>query len=385
LQEVEMLQEVETLEFSSYDKAFIKTRCIMTKKNPFKNMSGEDWAAYSTSHEPHFTDEPYYELIPWTDLSKLETDAANAGWSLILRTTNNSALCPTACGYKWYQSTQWIFGYPEYQFLLVLRYTEDKFSLSKDLSDDEIPFKNYFSLTVVAKLKEMIFTLNDYHKKIKQNDGYESDDYYSSSNCLRLGDTYYVPINSVQNWNMNGGSNFNGIINFNYIYSKSYGDLQCGRMNVIEEKRNKILEQIPASFWVEWISNNKDILDKGCLKEVQMSNWANTYVLPGGQLINDYVLKWQMDFYFVKKLINSSISNWVDKVFGFTCTDYINSKHCILEVKQFNSDGKTFTWIPSDKNPYENMALLKYKDIRLSKNALILIRQYWDYVHTCNK
>lgn len=158
VQQIEQLKLV-PIDFDKFDSqnSFLRKQYRLTKKTPFKTMSDEDWKIYMETHEPHFTSEPYYELIQWKALQQLEIDAKAAGWKLILRTTNNTAYCPGHVGQNWCQRTQWIFGLPNMQSLIHLTYNEDIWSLNKEEDNSDIPLKNYFSLSVIATTKLKVY------------------------------------------------------------------------------------------------------------------------------------------------------------------------------------------------------------------------------------
>jgi len=394
--------------------SFFKKQHVLTKKNPFKTMSDADWKIYVETHEPHFTSEPYYELIPWEELQQLEIDAKAAGWELILRTTNNTAYCPGYVGQYWCQRTQWFFGIPNMQFLIHLNYNEDKWSLIEEKNNSDLPPKNYFSLKVIAtsKLKVREKTDEELIEEIDLDEldfPFEYDLDYLRKYSDRV--QYYDLPKPATGWFRNGGMMDNGTNQFDYIFGGSNAKYN-GFLRLYEstesqddskEKDNlkpekNIMEQkIPASFWIEWIENNTDNIEPGKFSKVQITSWSDTFVLPGGQFNIDEVLQWDMDFRFLQKLMNSNISNWVESAFGYMCCEAIHHKFwnfiimgplsdnpelfkktCIIEAKKSDDD----EWTPL--NGYRE-SLLLYKSIRLSKNALTLIEHVWKYVNLQNQ
>lgn len=425
-QNIEQLQ-LQPIDFNKFamQNSFLKKQYKLTKRNPFTSMSDADWKHYVESHEPHFTSEPYYELIPWQILQQLEVDAKTAGWELILRTTNNTAYCPGYVGQDWCQRTQWIFGLPNQQFLLHLTYNEDKWSLVKD--DNEIPLQNYFSLKVVAttKLKIREKTEEEIEAEFYDDDDYDYD--YQGNYSSKI--EYYELPKPPNGWDSHSGMTHQGTSQFDYVfvgpnakynsYLGTYTSADNTRDSVdddsnepgnnepkknekeVNEKieKNKLEEMIPPSFWFEWIENNKDDILPGKFDEVQITHWSDTYVLPGGQFNIDEILCWDMDFQFLQQFIKSNISKWTTRVFGYDCCGTIGhsywnikllgplsdnpelfKKTCILEAKiPSKSDDD---WIPF--NGYRD-SLFKCESIRLSENAKKLIKQVWAYVNLQNQ
>ena len=389
---------------------FSQHRLKLTKKNPFTTMTDEDWLEYVSSRKAHFTTKPHYELIPWEKLQVIERDASNAGWELILRTTNNTAYCPPALNYRWYQCTQWIFGYPEYQLLLVLSYTEHKFTLINDTPDDEIELVNYFGLKVVSTTKPKHYTKEDLYDDDELYRDY--DEPYYPNNRPKIGDVYYEHIKPAYGWVMNGGILTEGHSNNNYMYVGNKNPNYFGYYHSLndepeltkekrnENKKNRIETMLPSTFWNEWIDNNKDNLIPGKFKEnIQITHWSDTYVLPGGgdMCETDIILKWDMSFQFIQKLMDSNITKWLDDVFGYGCcssvienvfwsskipwkiNDYpeLHKKVCLLECIPNNSDDKSIDWIPF--NGY-TMSLFKQKEIKFSNSAKRLIDEVWHHI-----
>jgi hypothetical protein len=225
--------QLKPLDFSRYESGFHKRSFKMTKKNPFTTMTDEQWTEYVSTHEAHFTDEPHYEIIPWVQLKEIENDATNAGWELILRTTNNTAYCPPSIDYRWYQSTQWIFGYPDMQLLLVLSYTENKFTLIEETKDEDIEMTNYFSLTVVSTTKPKYYTDDE----CEINSDYDSDYDCIYRDGKKPGGKYYEAIKPAYGWIMNGGSSGGGTQNFKYMF---VGDKKPNFYGMYELSNNQL-------------------------------------------------------------------------------------------------------------------------------------------------
>ena len=327
-------------------------------------MSIDEWEKYVSDREPHFTSEPHFENIPWEKLSKIESDAKDAGWELILRTTNNTAYCPGHVGQDWHQTTQWIFGYPELQFLIILEYSENRWSLIKK-EGEKPPILNYFSLSVIATT-------------IVQDDEYYDEYYYDNVK------KYFSIPKGPDGWVSNGGMMDEiGTSNFNFIYQKP--NVKVGDNDLMDE-------QIPPSFWKDWIENNKEELLPGKFKKVQITDWSNTFVLPGNQSNSECsnILKIQMDYLYIQKCMKSNINKWLGSVYGGECLHIINrnfftppliyndkikteydKKVAIIETKIKNE------WLPFDQY---NDNLFSQEEIRLSENAQELIRQAWAYV-----
>jgi hypothetical protein len=408
--------QLKPLDFSKYESGFHQHSFKLTKKNPFTTMTDEQWLEYISTHEAHFTDEPKYDIIPWEKLKQVENDASNAGWELILRTTNNTAYYPPTIDYRWYQCTQWIFGYPGQQLLLVLSYTESKFTLIKETKDEDIEMTNYFSLTVVSTTKPKYYTYADFENESDCEYDYDNDCIYYR-NGPKPGDKYYETIKPAYGWIMNGGSSGCGTQNFNYMFvgdkkPNFYGMYELSNNQLTGKEKEKeyedtqkqlINELFPPKFWTEWIDNNKETLMPGKFKQnIQITLWDDTYVLSGCKCIGlDEILKWQMSFLFIQKFMKSNISKWVDDVFGYECAHNINANFwnkippynveqntalhkmlCVSEVLPMNSKSNTDdNWIPF--NGYK-MSLFKQKEIRLSLNAVQLIDEVWRYVKSKN-
>jgi len=382
-----------------------KRKFIQTKKNPFKTMSDEDWIDYITSKEPHFTSEPYYELIPWSKLSTIETDAAAAGWTLILRTTNNTAYYHGSVDYDWYQNTNWIFGFPGLQFLLHLSYTEYIWSLIEN--DETKKMVNYFSLEAIGtfrkKTKKYEYDFDDFDDYCYDYDG--NLNYDKQYGC----DTeYYELFKPPNGWDMNGGMmDGDGTKNYKFMYvgnAKYSSWLGCYVSNKESEKEkekekneekdqnaenknqeeketdHELLEtRIHPSFWRDWIENNKEEILPGKFKEVQISHWDDSYSLPGGSYIYDDIFKWECSFHYIKKFMKSSISNWIEHVYGYDCGSEIGGKfwepklyyhndpnllkkRCVSETK-ITMLNETEEWVPF--NQFNNkMTLFSQDEIR---------------------
>ena len=377
--------ELKTLDFPEYEKySFAKYRFVITKNNPFKNMSNDDWEKYVSEREPHFTSEPHYENIPWEKLFQIETDAKAAGWELILRTTNNTAYCYGHVGQDWHQTTQWIFGYPKLQFLIILEYSEDRWSLTKK-EGEKPPIKNYFSLSVIATTNEKTV-----QTVLNNSDVYSDDEYFYDVK------KYFAVPKPSNGWIQNGGMmDENGTSNFHFIYQKpndKVGDFEITDL---------MDEQIPPSFWKDWIENNKADLLQGKFKTVQITNWSNTFVLPGNQFNIECskILQIQMNYLYIQKFMKSNINKWINYVFGSNSLNTINwnywtpilhyndkmnreeydKKVAIIETKtKIKKFGKEeVEWLPF--NQYENN-LFSQEEIRLSVNAQELIKQAWTYI-----
>jgi hypothetical protein len=413
-------EKIEQLQLKSFEdlvkiftrqNSFFKKQHLLTKKNPFKTMSDADWKIYVETHEPHFTSEPHYEVIPWEELQKLEIDAKTAGWELILRTTNNTAYCPGYVGQNWCQRTQWFFGLPNMQFLIHLTYNEDKWSLIEENNNNDLPPKNYFSLNVIATSKLKVREKTN--EELAQELDYDSDYDYLRNYSSRV--EYYDLPKPATGWVRNSGMIHNGTSQFEYIFEgsnvkyNSFLGLYTSTANkandasdskekdTLKPEQNIMEQKIPASFWSEWIENNRDNIEPGKFSKVQITHWSDTYVLPGGQFNIDEVLQWDMDFRFLQKFMNSNISNWLEDIFGYNCCgtirhDFWNikimgplsdnpelfKKTCIIEAKKSDDD----EWTPFDG--YRD-SLLQYKSIRLSENAHTLIEHIWKYVNLQNQ
>jgi hypothetical protein len=400
IEQMQLKSFEDLLNIFTKQNSFLQRQYVLTKKNPFKNMSDADWQIYVDTHQPHFTSEPHYEVIPWKELQKLEINAKTAGWELILRTTNNTAYCPGHVGQYWCQRTQWFFGVPNMQFLIHLTYNEDKWSLIKEENNSDLLPKNYLTLKVIATTKLKV--------REKTEEELEEELYYDYHSTLV---EYYDLPKPAKGWVRNGGMIVDGTSKFDYIFSGSNTnhnsfleytstknqDDDCIEKANLRLENNIIEKMIPTSFWKEWIENNRDNIESGKFSKIQITHWSDTYVLPGGQLNIDEVLQWDMDFRFLQKIMESNISNWVDSVFGYNCCGFIRhdfwninimgslsdnpelfKKTCIIKAKKSDDD----KWHPF--NGYRD-SLLQYKSIRLSENALTLIKQIWKYVNLQNQ
>ena len=417
----EKIQQLQLLPFQKIlnkfyqQNSFLQKEFVLTRKNPFKTMSDAEWQTYVETHEPHFTSEPYYEVIPWKELQQLEINAKAAGWELILRTTNNTAYCPGHVGQSWCQRTQWFFGIPNMQLMIHLTYNEDKWSLTKEENND-MPMKNYFHLNVNAttKLKVREKTIDDYDDDYYDYD-YSSNTYTYYDNYQRNSDNveYYDAIKPAKGWVANGGMMDNGTSQFEYIFVghkaayNNFLDMFISATIIFDDNKNEeeddnketnIMDSMfKPTFWTEWIEQNKDNIQPGKFNILQITHWGDTYVLPGGQFNIDDILKWDMDFRFLQKLMKSNIRNWITRIFGGECCgsirydfwnnmDLFNSiidnqelfkKTCIIEAKTTVDD----EWKPFDG--YKD-SLLQQESIRLSENTTTLIKQMWQYVNQQN-
>jgi hypothetical protein len=384
--------KLKPLDFSKYENHFMKPNFLMTKKNPFKTMSDIEWAEYVHSREPHFTTEPHYEMICWEKLRCLESDTTEAGWELVLRTTNNTAYCPAHVDQKWCQRTQWIFAYPGLQFIIIITYNEDRYSLIKDVLEPKL--SNYFGLEIISTTAIKTRPI-EYDNSDDDNYIYDLDDYDNSNYRYRARkyETKYIEmINAPNGWIRNGGmTDENGTCNFKYMFQK----------DVNEDKKDCCLleTQFPKSFWKDLIENNKAEIIPGKFANVQITHWDDISVFPGDVFINiKNVLQWEMSFLFIQKFMKSNIHKWITKVYGFECADNINTnfwendisweKSHTPEFKKISSviEGKhkhCNEWAPLDKYSYD-ITLFMFEEIRLSANAVILIDQMWEYIKSKN-
>lgn len=419
-EQIEQLKLV-PIDFDKFaiQNSFFKKQYKLTTKNPFKTMSDEDWKIYVETHEPHFTSEPYYELIPWKELQQLEIDAKDAGWELILRTTNNTAYCPGYVGQNWCQRTQWIFGLPNMQLLIHLTYNEDIWSLVKAEDNNDIPLKNYFSLDVITttKLKVREKTEEELDADYYDYDyDYDYDYYHNNQSNYSTSLEYYYKLKPANGWASNSGMSEGGTSQFEYLFvgsnAKYNSFLGCytstENQGVVggndskesqKEETNILEKMIKPTFWIEWIENNKADIEPGKFSKIQITHWSDTYVLPGGQFNIDEVLQWDMDFRFLQQFMKSNICNWITRVFGYECCGTIGhnfwnikimeplsnnpelfKKTCVIEAKK--SADSVDEWKPFDG--YKE-SLFQYKYIRLSENAKNLIKQVWEYVYLQNQ
>jgi len=414
--QIEQLK-LEPIDFNKFavQNSFFKKQYKLTKKNPFKTMSDADWKIYVETHQPHFTSEPYYELISWKELQQLENDAKAAGWQLILRTTNNTAYCPGYVGQNWCQRTQWFFGVPNMQLLIHLTYNEDKWSLIEEKNNNDLPPRNYFSLNVIATTKLKVREKTN--EELAQELDYDSDYDYDYQSNYSTTVEYYYRLKPANGWASNSGMSEGGTSQFEYLfvgsntkynsfigcYTSTTENHDAGGNDAKDNQKEEInilKKMIKPTFWIEWIENNKDDIEPGKFnKVVQITHWSDTYVLPGGQFNIDEVLQWDMDFRFLQQFMKSNICNWITRVFGYDCCGTIGhnfwnikimgplsnnpelfKKTCIIEAKKSSDD----EWKPF--NGYkESESLFQHEYIRLSENAQNLIRQVWDYVYLQNQ
>lgn len=438
-QNIEQL-ELKPLYFDAFDASdrrhrFQKKQYKLTTTNPFTTMCDADWKEYVATREPHFTSEPYYELIPWQELQQLEVDAKAAGLELILRTTNNTAYCPGHAGQFWCQRTQWIFGLPNMQFLILLTYNEDKYSYFEEKNTKELPGNNYFNLHIVSTTKFIVrektaeeldeeidnaIELNladeldySYSFAIKQCQNKDLKYEFKSKHSLKPSPIlkYYASIKPASGWVQHTGMSLSqGHSQFNYIFAGSNARLEpygyyapSEDADTQDDEGNLMTTMITPAFWKEWIENNKDIIAPGVFDKIQITDWSDTYVLPGENFyyVNE-VLKWDMDYRFLKQLMQTTISNWTKNIYGYECCDAIQNKFwnirfmgssmnnpelfkktCILEAKKAECAiaSANDEWIPF--NGYLD-SLFLYQDFRLSQNAQTLIKQVWDYINREN-
>jgi hypothetical protein len=210
-----------------------------------------------------------------------------------------------------------------------------------------------------------------------------------------------------------------GTSNFDYIFVGPNGEYSCyygirddaedncganggAGANTKDKQKNahnKLTERFQLTFWTEWIENNKDDIEPGKFDEVQITDWSGTGLFPGGQFNIDQILSWDIGFRYLEQFMKSNIRNWTKHVFGYDCCgeigiNYWNTKlsgpffnipelfkkMCIIEAKK--SDDSDDEWKPF--NGYRD-SLFQYEHIRLSENALTLIKQVWEYVYSQNQ
>jgi hypothetical protein len=80
-----------------------------------------------------FQEAPKYIVYPWCSLVKMERRARRAGWELILRFTSHSGVCPPHLDACWAQNTTWFWGLPGRQNIVIISYTEIKYTGDKEI------------------------------------------------------------------------------------------------------------------------------------------------------------------------------------------------------------------------------------------------------------
>jgi hypothetical protein len=372
----------------------------MTVQNPFKKMSDEEWRQYVSSREPHFTSEPHYELISWKKLATLEKNASDAGLQLILRTTNNTAYCPGHVEQDWYQNTQWIFGLPGMQFMILLNYTEQKWMLEKK-EGVEPPLKNYFSLEICASNRA-----KPYVPKEKENEDEDNISWDGISDYVYTPPKYTIESPKVGNgWVMNGGMRSRTTFQYKFAYVGPNAKLtgfgyvsESDNILQVSDTIDLMDIQLPPQFWRECIELNMPELMPGKFEEIQITHWSNTYVLPGIQTDVEHILAWEMDFLFQRKLLKSKLDQWVECMFGcdsfhsigYGCwepqvewhhRDVLAAQTAIIESREIDELDSN-KWEPYCNTIRFRPSNFKTKEIRLSPNATSMVKQVWDYINT---
>jgi len=272
-------------------------------KNSFKGLSDEEWRKYATELEPHFTEEPYYENIPWVQIkARIEDSAKDAGFDVILRTTNNKAYCPDTRDLDWNQETKWIFGYKDKRIIIHITYAEQ-------LEKNE--WKNFVSIEVHMELpqRETAKSLDKTSPNFK--DGIPCRDAH----------IYFQPC-PPEGYVSNGGFVSPGTTEFHYI------NLQTKNLHWQYEKLQKeykhpgwtnILERdITPTFFKEWLEKNPII--SGKIEDIHMWGYSGTFTFPG----NPRSICLLMDYLFLNKLMRSAVTEYIIDPWSRECTSMVS-------------------------------------------------------------
>jgi len=258
--------------------------------NPFSLMDEAEWKKYSTELHPHFTEEPYFEVVSWPVVkARIEDNAKEAGFSLILRTTNNKCYCPDHEDHEWNQQTQWLFGYPDKRIIIHIVYAEH----AKEIKNKDT-WQNYVSIDVHIELP--------LHKAPIAPDGYVS----------------------------NGGMVKPGITEYHYYMiegkkSRFYEDLQ---KTYVHPGYNNVLErEITPTFFGEWLQRNPFII-AGTIEDIHMWSYSDTFDFPGRK--QSAVLSLYMDYLFLQRLLKSNMSQFVSQPWSFQCMHTLSPQFWIL-------------------------------------------------------
>lgn len=323
----------------------LSSKQLTRKQNPFKNLSDDKWKEYVTSHKPHFTDEPYYELITWENLKVVETFAKEAGFKLILRTTNNTAYCPYILNnISWRQQTVWIFGYESLQLLICVKYSETyqnyetndfniRLYMQKELEEIDVTnevdayYENLiFETDYVATMEQVV------GKTILKNTGYFAKRFPKIQ----------APNGYVTDEDVDFGSDKDKALFVHDFYKISGGDF------------------LKPTFFQDLLNINKFL--PGKLEECFFFDFSDNSLF-----LYNQPLCWYMDYLWLQELLKTEIANFVQNPCGFHCMSdiYIDKKyHSILEGRK----EKEWTSV------YHPESIFMYADYRFTQLAEQLIQ-----------
>lgn len=289
---------------------------MLKLKNPFKGMNEEEWEKYAHNLEPHFTQEPYYEIVPWSQIkARIEDSAKDAGFDLILRTTNNKAYCPDTNNLDWIQKTKWIFGYKNKRIIIHITYTE------QIMSGEWVNFVE--NQTYMELPKHEIDVTKEYEEFEESYDVTSSSNHrfmyeqvsHRDGRCFA---TVFRQPTPPDGYLSNGGFVGPGTTHFHYfnVASKNlhpyYKELRKtynhpGWTNTLER-------DITPTFFKEWLEKNPIVSGKA--SDILLWSFSDTFTFPG----QPHCLSLLMDYLFLEKLMQSSIADYVLEPWSRECT-----------------------------------------------------------------
>lgn len=332
-------------------------------KNPFSQLTDEKWKKYANDLEPFFTEEPYYEVVPWSQIkSRIEDTAKEAGFEMVLRTTNNKAYCPDHFDDEWIQKTQWLFGYKGKKIFFHITYTEEKAKDGK--------WQNFVSIHAHLELPvEEIDVTEDYkthmHNFVEEDD----DGQFKYETVIKKKDRYIALVYKQpcppNGYISNGGMVMAGLTE--YYYTKVF-DFETN-----DEKKICVLERdITPTFFSEWLEKNQ-VLD-GKIETIYNCGYSYSLNFFFGK---SSVLRFLMDFLFLKKLLKSNIEEFITKPWSRECTFEISDAVWKSFGKTKNTcsvlEGKIgFIWYPVYNRMFQRK-VTDFEKLRLTSELQSLI------------
>lgn len=281
-------------------------------KNPFSRLSDEEWKKYANEKEPHFTEEPHYEIVPWSDIkARIEDNAETSGFDLVLRTTNNKAYCPDHFDYEWIQKTQWLFGYKNKRIFVHITYTEQK-TLSHG-------WKNFVDIDVHLEVLWKERDVTDEYIEFLENDDVTRPQpcRFKYGTPTERDGRYYAKIyqkTCPMGYFLDGGMVDKEVSEFRYTMVEGSHSHSLSHLPWFENLKkvfvhpgytNDLERCITPTFFSELIEKNL-ILD-GKMENIHMWHYSDTFSFPG----KSKVLCLWMDYLFLKKLMQSQVANYI--------------------------------------------------------------------------
>lgn len=332
-------------------------------KNPFSHLSEEEWNKYTHELEPHFTEEPYYEVIPWAKIkARIEDNARLSGFDLILRTTNNKAYCPDVHDYDWIQKTQWLFGYKNKRIIIHITFTEQ--------FDEKSGWKNFVCIHTHIELPlEEVDVTKEYEAHLEETDIcdiYTLERRFPYHNTLvKKNGRFYAKIYRQPcppaGYVSNGGMVKPGIT-------------ECYYKKAIEsdEYENVLERDITPTFFTEWLEKNPIVQDK--IEDIHMWGYSDTFVFCS----NSFPISLLMDFLFLKKLLKTKVTEYIVNPWSRQCTSRVYESfwrdHGVEKGDCSILEGKVgCIWYPVYNAGEKNRDVREYEKLRFNLQLQKLI------------